>query len=280
MANIGSLEYLLIKRITSVGGFLDGDQLGEILLPKRYLSPDNRVGDRIEVFVHKDSSDRLIATADVPQIQVGQFAYLKVSQVNSVGAFIDIGLSKELMVPFAEQVRPMEVGRSYLIYCYLNPRDQRLVGTARIDRWLGDVAKEAYVEEQEVALIVGPRTDLGTKVIVNHSCWGLIHSSHIIRPLRFGQCLPGYIQSVREDGKLNITLSQASSAQQTDSDLVLAYLHKNNGSAAFGDKSSPDLIAQEFGISKAAFKRAIGLLYRQKLIVLEKDKISLTVDSK
>lgn len=275
MAKIGALATLAVLRMTAVGAFLDGEQLGEILLPKRFIDRDCRVGDLLEVFIHKDSADRLIATTQIPKIQVDQFAYLKVTQVNEVGAFVDIGLAKELLVPFAEQARPMQVGRSYLIYCFLSTQDQRLVGTSKIDRWLNDVSGEDYSIHQEVSLIIGPATDLGRKVIVNQSCWGLIHHNRMRTSLQLGQCLPGYIDSVRPDGKINITLVQNATSQQTDADLVLAYLYRNDGISPIGDRSSPAQISHTFGLSKAAFKRAIGLLYRQKLIQLTAHGIQL-----
>lgn len=275
MASIGIIQSLTVLRLSTVGAYLDGGSLGEILLPNRYVTKSVRPETSIEVFIHRDSSDRLVATTDSPKIQAGQCAFLQVAQVNETGAFVDIGLDKQLLVPFAEQHKPMEVGRSYLIYCFLNSHDARLVGTSKIDRWLPDTAPQEWREGQQVNLIVGPTTDLGVKVIVERVCWGLIHKSHIVNPLRFGQSLKGFIESIRSDQKLNIGLKNQSTAQSDDAQMILTYLRLHGGEADVGDKSAPEVIAREFGLSKASFKRAIGALYRQKCIDLGPEHIRI-----
>lgn len=277
MVAIGTSAQLEVLRLTAHGVFLDGKALGDILLPKRDVPPGVTQGQKLEVFIYKDSEDRLIATVEIPKIQAGEFGLLQVTQVNQIGAFLDIGLKKELLVPFAEQFRPMEVDRSYLVYCFLNPIDQRLIATTKLDKYLTDQADTSLIKGEDVDCIIGPRTDLGVKVIVNHKFWGLIHTDQIFRPLKLGHKLRCYIQDIRPDGKINIGLAKGFDAQEGDAQVILRQLRKApEGGLEFNDKSSPDLIKAQFGMSKAAFKRAIGFLYREKKISLDAQGIRLT----
>lgn len=280
MVEIGKTTQLQVLRMTSHGVFLDGGVLGDILLPKRDVPEGLSQGAQLEVFVYRDSEDRVIATLDTPQIQAGEFALLKVSQVNKIGAFLDVGLKKDLLVPFAEQFRPMEVDRSYLVYCFLNPLDQRLIATTKLDKHLQDQVDDTLQQGQDVDCIIGPKTDLGIKVIVNHQFWGLIHSNQVFRPLKLGQRLRGYVQAIRPDGKLNIGLARVVEAQEGDAEVILRQLRKAKGSLAFNDKSNPDAIKAQFGMSKAAFKRAIGRLYREKQITLDDQGIRLVMEAR
>lgn len=279
--HIGRTNRMRVTRQVDFGLFLDGGDLGEILLPKRYVPQHCRPGDWLHVFVYADSEDRLVATTDKPRVQVGEAAYLKVKQQNQVGTFMDWGLPKDLLVPFNEQAWPMHPGRSSVVYCYLDPHTKRVAASTRFSRHLKEDGRGDFEPEQQVKLLIATRTPLGFKAIVNNTHIGLIYKSEVFRELRFGQQIKGYIKSVRsEDGRIDLSL-QPSAGEVRDQleDKILDYLQAHGGESAITDRSPPQLIYDTFNASKATFKRALGRLYKKRLVALDKTRVTL-VDRK
>jgi uncharacterized protein len=276
MAALGRSNCLQVIKQVEIGLFLDGAELGEILIPRRYLpDPAPQVGDFMNVFVYLDSEDRPIATTQRPRIEVGQFANLTVKEINQTGIFLDWGLAKDLMLPYSERKRPMEVGKAYVVYAYVDQHTQRIVATARLDRHV-DFEPAHYKQGDEVDLIVAERTDLGFKVIINHKHWGLLHNHTLFKDVRVGQRERGYIQQVRADGKIDVSLQlQGKVGAQNLSDAILEKLRASNGILPISDKSSAETIVQMFGVSKGNFKKAIGGLYKKGQIAIFDDRIEL-----
>ena len=274
MIRIGQTYPLEVIKITGVGAFLDAGGLGEVLLPQRHFPEDLQVGDSVFVFLYLDSEDRPIATTQTPKAKVGQFAYLKATDTNSVGAFLDWGLEKEVLVPFAEQHRPMEVGRSYLVYIYLDKVHGRITASSKIDKFL-DKSKPNFKPRQCVDLIIANSTDLGYKAIINHSHWGVLYKNEVFQRLSFGQSVTGYIKQVRGDQKIDLTLQGGQEVRDQYAERILRYLKQNEGFAGLNDKSSPELISQLLGMSKKSFKKAIGGLFKQRVISIDDDGIRL-----
>ncbi len=275
MINIGQIHSLSVIKFLSFGAYLDADELGEVLLPNKFIPEDLSVDDTIDVFLYFDSEDRLIATTQTPKARVGEFAYLKVVESNRVGAFLDWGLDKDILVPFAEQHRPMEVGHSYLVYLYIGDIGGRITASSKIDKFLDDEKPHHFKPQQAVDLIIANTTSLGYKAIINHSHWGVLYKNDVFQRLSFGQYKKGFIKHVRPDGKIDLSLQGGQETRDKYAKIILIYLQKQNGFAPVHDKSDPQLIADLFGMSKGAFKKAIGGLYRQRIISIEKDGIRL-----
>jgi len=267
------IELKIIKRAT-FGLFL-GDESGEeVLLPNKYCSDEMKPGDQTSVFIYKDSEGKKIATTLTPEIFLHEFALLKVTAVTAVGAFMDWGLEKELMVPFREQKQKMEPGRWYIVYLDLDLKSDRLYASNRVERFLQN--EQITVKEgEEVALVVLQKTDMGYSVIINHVHKGLIFDNEIFREIRVGDKLRGYVKRIREDQKIDVSLQAIGFRNFNDanSELIYKKLEENDGFLAFTDKSSPEEIYSQFGISKKAFKKSLGALYRQKLIEIRPDGI-------
>ncbi len=275
MAQIGSFNQLSVIDLITHGAILDGGEKGEILLPNRYVPENCQIGDSIDAFIYADSQDRLVATTQRPKAQSGEFASLKVVQTNKIGAFLDWGLPKDLLVPFNNQQRPMEVGKFYLVRVLTDERTERIVASTKLDKFL-DIWPADYEQGEQVDLIIAGKTDLGFKAIINHQHWGLIFQSDIFKPLRTGQRLKGYIKQVREDGRVDLVLSRAGKGKVIDfKEQLLAYLEDNNGFCDIHDKSSPALIQKTFGVSKKAFKATVGHLLKLEKITLEPNGIRL-----
>jgi len=277
MAQIGRFNTLQVVKHTDFGIYLDGGPDGEILLPKRYVPKGEpcEVGDWLNVFIYLDSEDRIIATTQKPKVQVGGFASLKVVAINHVGLFLDWGLPKDLFLPHSEEKRPLQVGDYCVVHAYLDPRTRRLTATARLDRYL-DNTQPSYKPGQAVELLVVERTDLGFKAIVNGKHWGLIHKNELFKFLRVGMQEAGYIREVRPDGKISLSLQPiGQGAADSLGEQILATLREAGGRLALSDKSPPEDIARLFGVSKGNFKKAIGSLYKQGLIVILDDCIEL-----
>jgi len=274
MIEIGHSYTLKVVKLMEFGAYLDAGELGEVLLPRRYMTSRLAVGDSLTVFIYLDSDNVPVATTQKAKAELGEFAYLRVSDVTEVGAFLDWGLDKDLFVPFAEQHRPMEVGHSYLVHLYLDAMG-RITASSKIDKFLKDEGGKLFRPRQQVNLIIANSTDLGFKVIVNHSHWGVLYKNDVFERLSFGQNKQGYIKRIRPDGRLDVTLHGGQETRDHNVEKVLAYLQRNNGSAPLHDKSSPTEIESHLGMSKAAFKKAIGNLYKQRLIVIEKNGIRL-----
>jgi len=277
MAAIGRYNSLQVTKYTDFGLYLDGGADGEILLPKRYIPKGEalEVGDWLNVFVYLDSEDRLIATTQKPKVQVGGFASLKVVEINRVGLFLDWGLPKDLLLPHSEEKRPLQVGDYCVVYVYLDQRTRRITATARLDRHL-DKTPVRYETGQEVDLLVVEKTDMGFKAIINNEHWGLIHNNEVFKFLRGGMRERGFIREVRADGKISLSLQPLGrEAASSLSEQILAKLREAGGQLLLSDKSSPEQISSLFGVSKGNFKKAIGGLYKQGLIVIESDRIRL-----
>lgn len=270
MINIGQYNELEILRQTSVGLYL-GDEAGEdILLPTKYCPEKFEIGDKLRVFVYRDSEDRKIATNLVPKIHMHEFALLECNAVTQLGAFLDWGLEKDLMVPFAEQKVNMEQGRWYVVFLDLDEKTDRLYGSAKLDQFLDN--KMLDVEEgEEVDLTVYHHSELGYSAIVNGKYSGLIFDNEVFQRLRVGQKLKGFVKKVRPDNKLDISLQPIGYEKTTEvnTDKIMRLLSENSGFLPYTDKSSPDEIYATFGISKKAFKKAIGALYKDRKVVLE-----------
>ncbi|WXL27137.1 S1-like domain-containing RNA-binding protein [Ectopseudomonas mendocina] len=277
MAVIGRMNSLQVVKHTDFGLYLDGGADGEILLPKRYIPKDtsSEVDDWLNVFVYLDSEDKLIATTERPKVQVGQFASLKVVDINRVGLFLNWGLPKDLLLPHSEEKRPLQVGDYCVVYVYVDKRTKRITATARLDRHL-DKEPASYKVGQEVDLLVVEATDMGFKAIINGKHWGLIHKNELFKFVRNGMQEKGYIKELRADGKISLSLQPVGQdAVGSLGEQILASLRKQGGVLNVNDKSSPEEIATLFRVSKGNFKKAIGGLYKQGLIVIHDDRIEL-----
>ena len=275
MATIGQFNTLPVIAIMANGAYLNAGELGEILLPNRYLPANCEIDDEVTVFIYLDSADRLIATTEKPLAQLGEFASLKVKEVNKIGAFLDWGLPKDLLVPYNQQHKKMEVGKYYLVYIFLDERTERLVASSKLDKYL-DIWPADYQVGEQVSLTIGAKTDLGFKAIINNKHWGLIFESDIFQPLRTGKKITGYIKQVREDGRINLSLSRAGKGKVIDfSDRLLAFLAEHDGFSPLHDKSSPELIQLTLGVSKKTFKATVGNLMKNGKLIIEKNGIRL-----
>jgi predicted RNA-binding protein (virulence factor B family) len=275
MVRLGRSYTLDVVKAVDFGFYLDAGDLGEVLLPKKYAPTGLSVGDSLKVFLYLDANGLPVATTQSPKAQVGQFAYLKVVDSTDVGAFLDWGLDKDLLVPFAEQHRPMVEGKSYLVYIYIDDTDGRIVASSKVDKFLDDDRPHRFKPRQAVDLIIANSTDLGFKAIINHSHWGVLYKDEVFQRLSFGQSIQGFIQRIRPDGRIDLTLTGGQVTRDKNAETILTYLKNQNGFAPVHDKSSPKVIEDLFGMSKGAFKKAIGGLYKQRLIVIEKDGIRL-----
>lgn len=276
MVQIGKTNRLKVLRKVSIGLYLDGDTLGDLLVPNRYVPENISVGDELDVFVYLDSEDRLIATTEVPLAQVGDFALMKAVAVTKVGAFLDWGLSKDLLVPFSEQQQKMEMGKQYLVHVYLDDNTKRIVASAKIDKFLDNLPPE-YEPGEQVQLMIASRTDLGFKAIVNGIHSGMLYNNQVFKSLKIGDKVTGYIQKVREDDKIDLLLEKPGYEKIDDiSEIILDKLKQNKGFLPVTDKSDPDEIARIFGMSKKNFKKAVGGLYKKRMIDIQNDGIKLT----
>lgn len=278
MADLGKTNRLVILRESDHGFYLDGGELGEILLPNREIPDDDiEQGDEVDVFVYRDSEDRIVAGTAHPIAEVGQFAALKVTSVHpKLGAFLDWGLPKELLLPYREQPRRVREGETAVVFIMVDPKSNRIIATGRTNRLL-DRFHHSYKGGEEVSLIVQEKTPLGYTTIVDQQFQGLLHENRVNRPLRVGDTLNGYIASVREHGKLDLSLEPVGYERVPDlSERILESLKESGGSIPLGDKSPPEAIQATFGTSKKAFKQAIGALYRQRKIELSDREITLT----
>ena len=276
MIEIGKYNELRILRHTSVGLYL-GDESGEdILLPTKYCPESFNLEDKIKVFVYRDYAERKVATNLTPKIFLNEFALLQVTDVADVGAFLDWGLEKDLMVPFKEQRQKMETGRWYIVYLDIDKKTDRLYASNKIDKFLQNEVLTVR-EGEAVELVVMQKTDLGFSVIINNVHKGLVYDNEIFKELNIGDKLNGFVKKIREDNKLDISIHPIGydNFNDTNSAVIYRKLVKNKGSLAITDKSSPDEIYLHFGISKKAFKKAIGALYKQRKIVIEPEGIKL-----
>ncbi len=276
MLFIGKYNTLTINRVTSVGLYLrDAEEEEEVLLPNKYVMDDMKLDEQIRVFVYNDSEDRPVATTQQPKLIRNEFGYLEVKDVSSNGAFLDWGLEKDLFVPFREQPVPMRVGQKYIVYLYLDRRTDRLLASAK---WKKQVENERLLvkEGDEVDILIAERTDLGYNVIVNNFHIGLVYYNEVFRKLGIGDQLKGYVKTIREENKLDISLEKPGYERvEGYAGDILDRLKANGGFLALSDKSEPELIVQQLEMSKKNFKKAIGGLYKQGLIQIGEDGIRL-----
>ena len=275
MVEIGRVNMLKVVRETDNGFYLDGQELGEILMPQKFITEKVRNERMAEVFVYSDSEDRLVATTEKPKAMVGEFAYLNVVAVGRFGAFLDWGLPKDLLVPFREQKANMVEGRSYLVYIFVDVLTKRVAASAKLDKFLDNTPPE-YKTGEEVQLLITEETDLGFKAIVNNEHWGILYKNQVYQSLEPGQKITGYVNKVRSDEKIDLLLEKPG-YEKVDaiSQRILDELKANNGFMAVSDKSSPEMITALFNISKKSFKKAVGSLYKQRLIIFDSDGIRL-----
>ena len=268
MVQIGKYNTLEVLKKVDFGIYLKGDNNEEILLPSRYVPHNCRLGDKIDVFVYLDSEDRIIATTEHPYAQVGEFAYLQVKSTNRVGAFLDWGLMKDILVPFREQKMTMKEGYSYIVYLYVDSESQRIAASAKLDKYLDNVPIN-YVPNQEVDILVVQRTDLGYKVIINNLHWGMVYHNEIFTNIEKGDKLKGYIKQIRNDEKIDVSL-QPFGYEKIDalSQQILDVLKDNDNYLPLSVKSPAETIYNYFSCSKKNFKKAIGALYRKHLILI------------
>lgn len=273
---LGLINKLKVSRQTENGLYLVDTEENEVLLPNAYVTEEMKEGSEVEVFIYTDSEDRIIATTLRPKLLLEQFALLEVKAVSQYGVFMDWGLPKDLMIPYAEQVRDMHEGEKHVVFLTLDEETDRLMGSCKINDFLyfEDVKLEP---EQEVDLMLFEVTDKGVYCIVDNLYRGLIFHSDIHKPLKVGDEIKGFVKQVREDGKVDIVLDPIGYKASIDphSQLILDQLKENEGSLPFNDKSDPEDINTTFGISKKAFKRAIGNLYKQKMIAISEKGITL-----
>lgn len=277
MIKLGHYSTLEVVKTLSFGAYLDAGPFGEVLLPKRYVPRGLEAGDALEVFLYCDSDDRVIATTERPFASVGEFAGLVVKDVAANGAYVDWGLMKDLLVPFREQSERMEVGKAYVVKVLFDEATDRIYGTSKISKYLSDKNEGELKEGDEVKVLVWMRTDLGYKLIVNDLYVGLIFKNEIFQPIKIGQTLKGYVKQIREDGKIDIVLQKQGYHNQIPdaTDVILKKLKETNGFIEVTDNSSPDEIYAILGMSKKAFKKAVGSLYKQRLVILEEKGIKL-----
>ena len=271
MSHIRLGEYNLLEVVKEVdfGVYLDGSEDGEILLPTRYVPQGCKPGDVLNVFIYLDMDERLIATTLQPYVKVGEFACLEVAWVNQYGAFLYWGLMKDLFVPFREQNMKMIKGNSYVVHVHLDEDSYRIVASAKIEKFLSKDMPE-YTPGDEVEVLIWQKTDLGFKVIVDNKFGGMIFKNEIFTDVRTGMKMHAYIKQVRPDGKIDLELQKGGVKKVEDfSDTLLEYIRSNGGSTPLNDKTDADVIYSTFGVSKKTFKKAVGDLYKKRLIVLE-----------
>jgi len=275
MVNIGQVNNLVVVKKVDFGVYLDGNELGEILLPERYVPAGCKLRDEINVFIYLDSEDLLIATTQTPKAMVGECAYLKVIEVNAVGAFLDWGLPKDLLVPYGEQQKPMEVGQSYVVKLYIDEASDRIAASSRLNKFVVDTSPY-FKPQQLVELLICERTELGYKAVVNQGVIGLLFNSDVVKPVSYGDTLQGYVKQVREDNKLDLCLQLVTrEALDALSQEILAFIEAEGGVTTLTDKSAPEDIAKQFGVSKSSYKKALGKLYQKRIVLIEKKTVSL-----
>ncbi len=269
---IGKTNTLKASRTTDNGCYLMDTEGNEVLLPNAYVADSLKLGDEISVFVYKDNEERPVATTLVPKIELDKFAYLKVMDVNNAGAFMDMGVVKQLLVPYSEQPVKMETGEWYVVFCLLDDKTDRLIGSAQIEDFL--FTEDVELEEgEEVDILMYKRSELGMNVIVNGMFQGLIFKSDIHKPVQVGDERKAYVKTIRPDGKIDLTLEPQGYRNVIDkvTQGVLDILETDGGYFPYHDKSDPDEIRKVFKMSKKAFKKALGNLYKNKIVVLEKE---------
>lgn len=275
MVRIGNYNTLKIIKFRDQGAYLDGGEFGEILLPHKYVPENAKINSLTDVFIYKDSDDRLIATTEKPKATVGEFAYLKVVNVSTFGAFLDWGLAKDLLVPFSEQKTKFVEGKYYVVAVFLDTVTNRIAASAKIEKFLKKTLT-GISENQEVDIIIYKETPLGYKAVINNSYSGLLYKNEIFQPLAVGSKCKAFVSKFREDNKIDLSLSK-SGFEKIDllTEKILILLRENNGYLALSDSSDAEEIYKLFHESKKSFKKAIGKLYKDQLIMIGENSIKL-----
>ena len=275
MAVLGKTNHLEIVRANDYGLLLEGGHLGHILLPNKFLPQDYKLGDKLEVFVYLDTNDEVVATTQTPKIQLGECAFLKCVDMNQTGGFFDWGLPKDLMVPYAEQSYKIYPDLYYTVYMYQDAASKRLVGSIKLSKHLNELNTN-FKAQQEVDVLICGKSQLGFKAVINKTHLGLIHHSDVFKPVRLGQNLKAYIKDIRDDKKINLCFNLPDAKQQGSlATQILEDLKQNNGVSSMTDKTPPAEIYAKWNVSKGSYKKALGSLYKQKLIIISYDKIEL-----
>ena len=277
MIQLGRNNALKINRTSDFGLYLTDDEGQEVLLPNKYVPEEYTLGQYLNVFVFKDHMERLTATTLSPGIMLGEFGFLPVVEVNETGAFVDWGLEKQLLVPYREQKFRMEVGRSYVVYLDMDEKTDRLFGTSKLGKYLLPCLRPLEPNEPVRILIYG-ESELGYSAIVDNKYQGLIYRNEVFSPIQVGQFLKAYVKQVREDGKIDLSLQPVGYVESIDghAQLLLKTIEQGSGFLALTDKSDPEAIYTALGMSKKAFKKAVGDLYKQRRIILEEGGIRLS----
>ena len=280
MAILGKRNTLSIVRESTPGLYLDGGELGEILLPGRYIPSNLKAKDKLDVFVYRDSEDRLVATTEIPHATVGEFAAMRVVSINDrVGAFLDWGLAKDLLLPFREQEKMVRVGQKVVVFVYLDPKSERIVASARLHRHLSQ-ERPLYRNSQPVNLLITGASPLGYQALVENAHLGLLYRDNITTPLQIGQKLKAFVRNIRPNDQIDLSLDAAGYKRVAPlTDQIVQAIENNGGKLAFDDDSSPEAIRQKFSVSKKAFKQALGKLYKSRRISFTKPGIQLLDNS-
>lgn len=275
MAILGKINPLKVVKEVDFGLYLDGGSDGEILLPIRYVPENTKIGDVIPVFIYNDSEDRLIATTEKPYVMVGEFACLEVVSVSEIGAFMEWGLMKHLFVPFREQKAKMVEGGAYPIFVYVDFDSKRITASAKLNKFI-DTSSPELTEGQEVDLLIYQQTDLGWKAVINQQYSGVLYKNEIFQDLYIGKILKGFVKQIREDDKIDLMLQKPGFEKIDDFSIKLHELLKEAGGfLPISDKSPAEEIYNRFGISKKTYKKAVGDLYKKRLIIIEDTGIRL-----
>ncbi len=277
MIKLGEYNTLTAFRTTDNGVYLIDkiDRQDEVLLPKSFVPETLEMGDDIEVFIYTDSEDRPVATTLQPKLTLNNFGVLEVKQIVKFGAFLDWGLAKDLLVPLSQQMVAMEEGKKYPVFLYLDYQTDRLAASSKVDQYL-EKEDISFEENQEVDLIIYKETDLGYNAIIDNKYGGLLYKSELIQPIQIGDQMKGFVKKMREDGKVDLSLYKQG-FEQVDSSAqkIIDLLKSNGGNSSLNDKSAPEDIFEALQISKKSFKKAAGLLYKKRIISIDKNGMKL-----
>lgn len=277
MLQLGKRNDMVVARKVDFGVYLDGGDIGDVLLPKRYVPEGCEVGDTVNVFLYLDNDERLVATTKKSLVEVNHFAFLEVKWINEHGAFLDWGLMKDLFCPFREQKMKMQVGKKYVVYAYIDAVTYRIVASAKVEKFLSD-EEPPYSNGDEVEILVQQKTDLGFKAIIDDKFGGMIFDNDVFKEIRTGNRMKAYIKQIRPDGKIDLSLQPSGRENVVGfaGRLLRTLIESENGFLPYHDKTSPDEIYAAFGVSKKTFKKAVGDLYKHFFITIESNGIALT----
>ena len=275
MIKIGDFNSLRIQKILKNGAILGNESTTNIFLNNKELTNNDKLNNEINVFIYHNTKGELVATKTKPYATVNHIAKLEAIDHAPMGTFLDWGLPKQLLLPLSEQRKPTEIGKFYLVMLFLDKVTSRVTASSKIEKFLS-LTNIDLIVKQQVNIIIERTTDIGVQVIINSKYWGVLHNSDIHQTLTYGEQLKGYIKKIRNDGKIDVSLNQAGYTKiEAISERILTYIENHNGQINITDKSSPSVISREFQVSKATYKKALGLLYKSKKIMIHKDYIKL-----